>query len=81
MLKGQAKTDYQREYMRRYRAKNKDSLLLSRKQGLENAPESPRMDERQSVRPKVPSVRPDVRPLEPKSQSYNPMMEGYVPPR
>ncbi len=65
MLTGQAKTDYQREYMQRCRAKNKDSALLSQKQGLENAPGLLRMDERRPVRPVRPKagpVRPNVRP-------------------
>jgi hypothetical protein len=41
MLTGQAKTDYQRDYMakRRLKAKNKVMLLSDQKQGLENAPE------------------------------------------
>ena len=71
MLTGQAKTDYQREYMRRSRAKNKDSALLSQKQGLENARGLLRMDELASVRPKAPTVRP----VRPEVESVRPTQE------
>jgi len=79
VLAGQAKRDYQRKYMRRYRAKNKDSAILAQKPTLKNAPG---LTERQKVRPA--DVRPkDVRPkdVRPKPQSYNSMMVGYVPPK
>lgn len=53
MLTGKAKTDYQHKYMtgymRNYR-KNKDSVKLSQKQGLKNAPESPAINEQQSAK-------------------------------
>lgn len=63
MLTGKAKTEYQRDYMRkrRLKAKNTGAALSSPKQGLENAPESTRMAERQPVRPNV-SVRPKLDP-------------------
>lgn len=54
MLTGQAKTDYQREYMRRYRAKNKDSVIVVQKQRSENAPGLSTVAELRPVRP----VRP-----------------------
>ena len=65
MLTGQAKKDYQREYMRRYRAKNKDSALSDRKQGTEKASGLLRMDERHTVRPLIPSVRPEHETVRP----------------
>lgn len=66
-LTGQAKTDYQKKYMQRYRAKKGDSALSGQKQGFRNAPEYPVVDERDAVRPKL-SVRPvtvNVRPVIP----------------
>ncbi len=50
-LTGQAKTDYQREYMRRYRARNADSAITGQTEGSENEPEQTRMDKRSNVRP------------------------------
>ena len=85
MLQGQAKTDYQREYMRRRRASAKEPQVRVRPLGI-------------FVRPAIDSVRPYEDTLiqpspfqsidtfattgteEPKPQSYNPMMVGYVPP-
>ena len=52
VLKGKAKHDYMRDYMRRYRAKKGDSVKLAQKQGLENAPESTTIDEQPLVRPR-----------------------------
>lgn len=84
MLTGQAKTIYQREYMRRYRAKKGDSAITVPKAGSGNAPGLRPVDELEHVRPVRPPesvntsldlVRPKV-----KSQSHNPMMVGYVPP-
>ncbi len=87
-LTGQAKTDYQRKYMQRYRAKNKVSVLSGLKQAEENASGLAVLDERKAVRPEpldpvrpLEPVRPSVIPSKPEIQSYNPMMVGYVPPR
>ncbi len=80
-LTGQAKTEYQREYMRRYRAKTKDSALSGRESGSENARGLPVVDELTPVRPKL-SVRPEQDGVvRPKPQSHSPMMVGYVPPQ
>ena len=59
-LTGQAKTDYQRKYMQRYRAKNKDSAVTGQKQASENARGLAVVAEPDSVRPVRPlkSVRP-----------------------
>ena len=90
-LSGQAKTDYQREYMRKRRSNVTTDIV--------------RPYQLDSVRPSVrPDIRPDVAPSigscvahlgercscnrcemdkeydKPESQSYNPMMVGYVPP-
>ena len=82
-LQGQAKTDYQREYMRAYRAKNKGTTITGQKQGLKNA-RGLNVRPELSVRPtNAPPVRPIVRPkaVRPiKTQSHSPMMVGYVPP-
>ena len=66
MLTGQAKTDYQREYMRRLRAKNKDSAVIVPKRALKNTPDCPVLADVRPVRPKLPiqldldNVRPVV---------------------
>ena len=68
-LTGQAKTDYQREYMRSCRVKikeNRSNIRLVRP-----APVRP-----EAVRPQVKDVRP--KPVQ--QQSHSPMMVGYVPP-
>ena len=74
MLTGQAKADYQRDYMRRYRAKKGQSAVKGQKQRSENAPECPVTNElpvRPTVRPpeSVRPVRPTelVRPVKPES--------------
>lgn len=56
MLTGKAKTDYQREYMRKRRLnpKNAVSAILGQKPALENAPDLSRSDELQPVRPNLP---------------------------
>lgn len=61
MLTGQAKTDYQREYMRRYRAKNKDSAIIGQKETSQNASGLAVLDERTPVRP-IALDPVDVRP-------------------
>jgi len=61
MLTGQAKRDYQREYMRNYR-KNSHSAISGQKQGLENVSGLSVSDERQAVRPVRPPVLDLVRP-------------------
>lgn len=66
MLTGQAKTDYQREYMRKRRSNKKYA-------GLDNV----RPTATPNVRPKLGQV---ARPSVPEPQSYNSMMVGYVPP-
>lgn len=83
MLTGKAKTDYQREYMRRYRS-NKKVVR-------------PKPDVLDLVRPNVCAREVEAiakqygydfeqgRPLKqdelPQPQSHNPMMVGYVPPK
>jgi len=76
VLTGQAKTDYQREYMH------------NRRLEARNTPVSSVVDEVELVRPKAPpenlteSVRPEQIKIEiPKPQSTNSMRVGYVPPR
>ncbi len=83
MLTGKAKTDYQRgymkDYMSRYRAKNKDSALSSQEQGLENAPGLIVMPEPVKTHKSDPvSLRP-IKTQPVKTQSHSPMMVGYVP--
>ena len=81
-LTGQAKTDYQREYMRRRRSNQRSNVT----------PESVRPEKQQDVRPDyyletVPGsgMTPPVTLVKKRTdriekQSYNPMMVGYVPP-
>ena len=71
MLMGQAKIDYQREYMRRLRAKRRHNAALAQKQGIENARGCPTMDELKPVRPVRPVVRPVVRPPLTKEQQVS----------
>lgn len=77
-LTGQAKTDYQREYMKRYRANKGNSSILGHKEVSQNAPECPVAAELKSVRPNVSPVRPtdsvrpkSVRPVRPNGMSEN----------
>ena len=70
MITGKAKTDYQREYMRRRRANAGSNASVRPK------PVRPS----DSVRPIVrPTVRPKAQHAQPETQSFNPMMIGYVP--
>ena len=76
-LTGQAKTDYQRDYMRKRRSNQRSNAM----------PESVRPVTQQAVRPKTTTTTPSgpttttkSTPSKPKLQSYNPMMVGYVPP-
>ena len=74
MLTGQAKKDYQREYMRKRRAEGKKQR---RSNNLShNRPELVRPQALDLVRPEQ-NVRPTEDKIE--TQSYNPMMVGYVP--
>ena len=68
MLTGQAKTDYQRAYMREY-MRNRRNVAKST---LQDGPGTTK-----SVRPAV-KTHP-VKTQNVKTQSYNPMMVGYVP--
>jgi hypothetical protein len=61
MLTGQAKIDYQREYMRNLR-KNKESLKSGQKQGIKNALELTQLNEQRCVRPVRPLMLDPVRP-------------------
>ena len=68
MLKGQAKTDYQREYMRKRRS---NKIAGSNKPNVTPLvrPDVQGWSWRSSVRPDDTAVLP---------QSHNPMMAGYV---
>ena len=79
MLTGKVKTDYQREYMRRRRAKKAENGPNRVTSASQDAP-----GRTLSVRPDTlgPSVRPKLDPVvRPKTQHTNPMMVGYEPPR
>lgn len=72
MLTGQAKVDYQREYMRKRRA----SGLIRSSVGLtEKAGSNTRYNTGSNIYSKGSTIT-----LKPKEQSYNPMMIGYVRP-
>ena len=65
MLTGQAKTDYQRKYMRQYMRDRRAGNGVKTQANVLR-PEQPAM-----LRPKPAAV---------KTQSHNPLMVGYVPP-
>lgn len=82
VLTGKAKTDYQREYMRKRRSNARSNVRS----------ESVRPEELDPVRPKesdwhtpkgraiCQSLLRQLDEIEPEPQSHNPMMVGYVPP-
>lgn len=79
-LTGKAKTDYQREYMQRYRRRRRSNMpvTLDPPQVLDPEP-SVRPEQLDPVRPTLSDLIED-RP-KPEQQSHSPMLVGYVPPK
>lgn len=71
-LTGQAKTDYQREYMRKRRSNQRSNV--THESVRPKALDPVRLYEPEYERPKP------GRRTRPEPQSHNPMMVGYVPP-
>ena len=84
-LTGQAKTDYQREYMRKRRSNKKPvDVRPSQETVRPNYYHQPHCNAPRFTKPFSKGVCCSCRPVvveQPKQQSYNPMMVGYVPPQ
>ena len=80
-LIGQAKTDYQREYMRKRRSNIRSNIrpALVRPKPLDPVRPVTEVDKR--CQAKQDTVILEAAGLPPEPQSYNPMMVGYVPPK
>ena len=62
---------------RRYRAKNKENVILDKKQGLENTPERPVTEELRDIHAVIPSKRDTVIPNfgQPDCQNPTPLLD------
>ncbi len=74
-LTGQAKTDYQCDYMRKRRSNQRSNATTDIIRPLELDSVRPKQ-----VGPVTPRPGDRVGNITPEPQSYNPMMVGYVPP-
>ena len=83
MLTGKAKTDYQREYMRRRRSNQTEQFVRSnmaaRIKTVRPSNGTSQDNIRAATERLTAALGPAIELIDP--QSYNPMMVGYVPPK